>query len=187
MILKNLPGVEPVRVSWRHWLRMHWHNRKVAMLWALRHPGSTIQRRTRLPWGRRAFALAMRTHLGHVDVRAMREAMMYLDEDELLGYVSFGPDPDGLDEMFEPASAIALGFDEFTIRNGLWDSAADRALAFRWMAKGDLRTAAWVRLRVDLADDRPPTAHRSSTASTADWPLDRAAATTDDTTDKETA
>ncbi|MGI9116012.1 MAG: hypothetical protein ACR2JV_00035 [Gaiellales bacterium] len=152
---KKHPQIDPVEVTWRHWLRVRWHNRKLALSWAARHPKSTIQRVTRLPWGRRALRLAIRTHLGRVDVRAMREAMMRMEEDELLGYGFFGPDPRGMDEMYQPASAGGLAFDEVMMRHGHWGGPNDWALALRWRAKGDMRMAAQVRALIDLAEHRP--------------------------------
>jgi hypothetical protein len=157
-LFKDLPDVEPLDVSWGHWLRVQRHNRGRAISWALRNPGRSIQRWTRLPWGRRAFALAVRTHLGRVDVRAMRETMMLIGEGELVGFASFGPAPRGLDELFEQATAFGLALEEIMMRNGHWRSLDDKALALRWMARGEPRMAAQVRLLIDLSEDRPPAA-----------------------------
>ena len=137
-------------------LRWWWNRRSGSLRWALRHPGNAIQRRTRLPWGRRAFPLAVRTHLGRVDVRAMREAMMLIEDDELIGFGTFGPNPRGLDEVLEPGRAFALCFDEYMLRRGQWGGPDDWALAHRWTMQGEPRIAAWVRARIDLAEDRPP-------------------------------
>lgn len=155
-LFTNHPEFDPVEVTWGHWLRVQYRNRTHALRWALRHPASAPQKLTRLPWGRRALPLAVRTHLGRVDVGAMRDAMARMPDAELVRYCAFGPAPRGRDEVFEEANAFDLALDEWAIRRGIWGGHDDWALALRWMAEGEPRIAAWVRVRIDLAEDRPP-------------------------------
>ncbi len=83
---------------------------------------------------------------------------MLIGEGELVGFASFGPAPRGLDELFEQATAFGLALEEIMMRNGHWRSLDDKALALRWMARGEPRMAAQVRLLIDLSEDRPPAA-----------------------------
>ena len=94
-LFEHHPDIEPIEIPWGQWLRIQCRTRTRVLRQALRHPLAAFQRRTRLPLTRRAFALAVRTHLGRVDVRAMREALMYLEEDDLVRYAGFGPAPRG--------------------------------------------------------------------------------------------
>ena len=109
---------------------------------------------------------ARRVYLRHLvrplTVRAFRERLMYLPDDDLHAMTWSNLIPKGPDESLRPTEVVYLCFEEWMVRSGTFDAHFYLDLSLRQFAAGDMHLYALHAALAQWVLDRPADAMRTT-------------------------